>query len=349
MEEPRQDKKRRAGMHDVARLAGVSHQTVSRVLNDDPHVRPSTRETVRHAIDELGYRRNTLARALVTNRSFTIGVVFSGSGLWGPSRTLVGVERAAREAGYFVSAASVRYSNRQEMDTVFEHFAGQSVEGIIVIASEAVTEHAVEPFTAQVPVVMVAAGTGHSPGVHVTSVDQEGGARAITRHLIDLGHRDIAHVTGPLDWFDASSRVRGWGAELDAAGLPRARLIRGDWTAESGFAAGRELLSEQLPTAIFAANDLMALGVVKALEEADVSVPRDVSVAGFDDIPGASYFRPALTTIRQDFPALGRQCIAILLDVLAGKESERHPIAPILVQRGSTQSPGKRRLALSDA
>ncbi|CCH78027.1 Transcriptional regulator, LacI family [Nostocoides japonicum T1-X7] len=338
------DERRAPGMHDVARRAGVSHQTVSRVVNEMPNVRPATRARVLQAIADLGYRPNSAARALVTRRSGTIGVVTSGSMLWGPSSALLGVERAAREAGYFVSLASLG-SDPAQVGSTLAHFHEQAVEGVIVIAPEASLQHVADPLLTEVPVVMIGAPPAPDSAVRTTSVDQEMGGRRATRYLIGLGHKQIHHVSGPLEWFDASLRVAGWRAELAAAGLPDGTLLVGDWTARSGYAAGvriRELIhgrSPQAPTAVFAANDLMALGVIHALAEAGLSVPRDVSVVGFDDIPGADYFTPGLTTVRQDFEELGRRCIEILLEALRGEPSIVAPIAPQLIERASAASP----------
>ncbi len=332
------------GMHDVARFAGVSHQTVSRVLNGMPNVRAETRDRVLASIAELGYSRNSAARALVTQRSSMVGVITSGSTLWGPSSALIGVENAARDAGYYVSLASIGGAEsgrgtHAAATATLQHFVDQAVEGIIVIAPEAAFAHAADPFVARVPVVMVAADTQPAPGLHITSVDQEAGARLATRHLLDLGHRRVACVSGPEPWFDAAARLRGWRREMLAAGITPTRPIPGDWTAASGYAAGQRLLRRRLPTAVFAANDLMALGVIRALHDAGVVVPQQVSVVGFDDIPGAAHFIPGLTTVEQDFQALGRQCIGILLAALAGEADTTRPLAPRLVLRESTAPP----------
>jgi len=332
------------GIYDVAHLAGVSHQTVSRVLNDVPNVRPETRLKVIDAIATLGYRRNNLARALATRRSGTLGVVTSGSTLWGPSSALVGIERAAREAGYFLSLAGVGPDPLALVDAL-THFRNQLVEGIIVIAPEVAWEHVAAPLVADVPMVLVWANDTPPDGIRITSVDQALGARRITRLLLDLGHRRIAHVAGPLDWFDAQERVRGWRAELDSVGLPAVSPAAGDWTARSGYTVGlqlRELITAHdpdAPTAVFAANDLMAIGLIRAFQEVGLRVPQDVSVVGFDDMPGSELLYPSLTTVRQDFQALGRQCLAILLAAIAGQPVTPGRIPPTLVTRESAGPP----------
>ncbi len=349
-------------MNDVARLAGVSHQTVSRVLNDHPSVRPETRARVNAAIAELGYRPNPAARALVTRRSQTIGVLTTGEARFGPTSTLLAVEDAARAAGYYVSLAIVRHPSEKEVAASLDHFMGQSVEGVVVIAPRAEAVTAARAVASSVPVVMVAAGEPGAPGFRTVSVDQEAGAVLATRHLLELGHRDVVHLSGPQDWLDARLRLRGWQAERARWGLPPAEAIHGDWSAERGYAAGRDLLARaasgeaELPTAIFAANDQLALGLLRALSEAGVPVPGRVSVVGFDDVEGTAFFSPPLTTVRQDFGALGQRCMELLLSTLpvvgaAGRQPgadvalgtgggvETEPIPPVLVVRASTAPP----------
>lgn len=324
----------------MARLAGVSHQTVSRVVNQHPNVRASTRRKVEAAISELGYRRNAAARTLVTRRSNTIGVITSASALWGPIGTLVALERAARQAGFHVNVAGMASINPAVVDATLRRFVDQGVDGIVVIAPEAAVSHIAEPFVTDVPVVLVAAGAEPAVGVQVTAVDQEGGARLAVRHLVELGHRDIAHISGPEPWFDATARLLGWRRELAAHDLSPGVVLSGDWTAASGFhAAGRLLERPTLPSAIFVANDLMATGVLKALRRAGVSVPDDVSVVGFDDMPGVDYLDPALTTVRQDLDALGRLCIDRLGRALDDEPTAGATVPAELIVRDSTASP----------
>jgi len=331
------------GMQDVARLAGVSHQTVSRVLNFHPNVRPATKERVLEAIATLGYRRNTAARALVTRHSETIGLVTLNTALFGPTSTLLSVEAAARQAGFFVSVASLSIADAAQITPALEHFMSQAVEGVVVIAPQISVARAAEVFGAKVPVVLVAADVPKSAAYQSVSVDQHGGARMAVRHLIDLGHRDIAHLAGPIEFYDGRSRIRGWRQEMKEAGLPVREPLIGDWSPESGYELGRELIRSGLPDAVFAANDLMALGLMQALGEAGASVPHDVSIVGFDDIEGSAFFRPPLTTVRQDFTALGRLCMAILTAALDGNQSVgTEQIAPQLVMRTSTASVGSR-------
>ena len=331
---------RAPGMVDVARLAGVSHQTVSRVLNDHPRVAAATRERVQLAIAELGYRRNSAARALVSGRSGTVGVVTPSSALFGPVSTLLAIEEAARAAGLYISLASLRVSDAASMKAALDHFLDQAVEAIVVIAPQAEVATAAEAIATRVPVVMVAADHAGPGGLfHSASVDQEAGARLAVRHLLDLGHASVAHLAGPLDWFDGAARVRGWKAELRSAGLRVGRPAIGDWSAERGYQVGLELIRSDPPSAIFVANDLMALGLIRALHDAGIRVPQDMSVAGFDDVDGADNFLPPLTTVRQNFAALGRQCVDLLLAALGGTPHDAPPIAPELIVRQSTAPP----------
>lgn len=323
-------------MADVARLAGVSHQTVSRVLNDNPHVRQETRERVLEAIRELDYRPNPAARTLVTRRSQTLGVVSFDTTLYGPASMLYGIEQAARSAGYFVSIASLRSLDELSVQEAVDRLRDQAVEGVMVIAPQTSAVGALSNARSAVPVVAVGSGAqSRVPGV---AVDNEAGGGAATRYLLDLGHRTVHHVAGPASWLDAQARQAGWRAALVQAGAPVPGVLAGDWSASSGYFAGLQLLKDPDVTAVFCANDHMALGVLRALNEAGRAIPGDISVVGFDDIPESSYFTPPLTTVRQDFGELGRCGLRLLLDAMTHESAPvgRVLIAPGLVMRSST-------------
>ena len=322
-------------MEDVARVAGVSHQTVSRVLNNHPNVSPKTRERVEQAITELGYRRNTAARSLVTRRSQTIGVLGSELAQYGPSHTLLGVQQAAREAGYFVSVAGLREVTPETIKDAMAHFMDQGVDGIVVTVPHPGTFEVLKDITAQVPLVAVGSvGDEHLSGA---TVDQREGARLAVQHLLGLGHKHIGHLSGPADWIDAVARTEGWRDALREAGLEPAALIEGDWSAECGYLEGLKIAAERSMTALFVANDQMALGVLRAFHEAGVRVPADISVVGFDDQPEAAYFIPPLTTVAQDFEELGQRCIGLLLDRLeTGTTGTPVTVKPRLVVRATT-------------
>ncbi|MFJ4200037.1 LacI family DNA-binding transcriptional regulator [Streptomyces sviceus] len=329
------------GMMDVAREAGVSHITVSRVINGHPSVRPETRARVEAAIQKLGYRRNSVARALKSRRSSTIGVVIVGSELFELPRILLGVETAAKQAGYWVSLASRQgESTTGDLMETLQRLTDQSVEAIAVVADRPGTVEALSGLSLGVPVAVVMSGNVPSPDLSFVEVDQELGARLAVRHLLALGHRDIAHLTGALRTFDARARVDGWQAELTAAAAEGAQL-EGDFSAESGYRLAHELCDadSDLPTAVFAGNDQMAMGVLAAFAEQGVKVPHDVSVVGFDDMKGAGYLVPALTTVRQDFAHLGGSAIELLVRMVGGEPAHCQKITPQLVVRHSTAVP----------
>ncbi|MCX4855048.1 LacI family transcriptional regulator [Streptomyces canus] len=329
------------GMMDVAREAGVSHITVSRVINGHPSVRPETRTRVEAAIQKLGYRRNSVARALKSRHSSTIGVVIVGSELFELPRILLGVETAAKQAGYWVSLASRQgESTSADLMETLQRLTDQSVEAIAVVADRPLVVEALSGLSFGVPVTVVMSGSAPNPGLGFVEVDQEQGARLAVRHLLGLGHRDIAHLTGALRTFDARARVDGWQAELAAAEAEGA-LLEGDFSADSGFRLAHELCDADtgLPTAVFAGNDQMAMGALAAFAERGVKVPQDVSLVGFDDMKGAGYLVPALTTVRQDFAHLGRTAIEQLVRMLGGERAERQKITPELVVRRSTAAP----------
>jgi DNA-binding LacI/PurR family transcriptional regulator len=323
-------------MADVAKLAGVSHQTVSRVLHDSPHVRSDTRERVLEAMRKLEYRPNTVARALVMGRSRTLGVVSFDTTLYGPASTLFGIERAAHDAGYFVSIISLKSLDRASVVSAVERLRDQGVDGIVVTAPQESAASAVTHLPGGVPIVAVEAGPHDA--VPLVEVDQVMGARVATRHLLDQGHRTVWHISGPADWLEAQDRVAGWRATLEEAGAPPPPVLVGDWSARSGYELGQRLATTAGVTAAFVANDQMALGVLRSLSEAGRRVPQDISIVGFDDIPEAAYFTPPLTTVRQDFNEMGRLSLVVLLDQIEGGTSGpfRTTVTPELVVRAST-------------
>jgi DNA-binding LacI/PurR family transcriptional regulator len=334
-------KRRPAVMADVARLAGVSHQTVSRVLHDSPNVRGATRERVLAAIRQLDYRPNSMAQALVTGRSKTLGLVSFDTTLYGPASTLLGIERAAHDAGYAVSVSSLRSLNRATVLAAIQQLRDQGVDGVAVIAPLRAGVDALRHVKSDFAVVAVEAGPDAS--IPVATVDQMAGAAAATHHLLNLGHKTVWHLAGPTDWKEAEERIKGWRSALEEAGAPIPALLRGDWTPRSGYEIGQTLLEIPELTAVLVANDQMALGLLRRLHEAGREIPRDLSVVGFDDIPEAAYFTPPLTTVRQDFAELGRRCLHILLSRIEGEAGPtRVVVAPELVLRNSTGAAPKR-------
>ena len=332
------DKKARvATIFDVARLAGVSHQTVSRVLNDLPNVKPSTRARVEVAIKQLRYVPSPAARALVTRRSRTIGLIATGSPDFGPSSIVLGFNEAARAARYAVSMASILDADPESVRAAVNLLLRQNVEALVLVAQRTSALEAVQGIELGVPLIAVEA-IGRE-GIHTVSIDHYAGARAAVNHLVTLGHRSILHLSGPRDAVDSIARLDGWRDEMAANGLVARGPLIGDWSPTSGYESGRQLSQADDFTAVFASNDQMALGLIHGLAERGLSVPGDVSIVGFDDIPEAAYFAPPLTTMRQDFTALGREIMAGLLDVLQDEFApDRARPLPQLIVRSSTRS-----------
>jgi DNA-binding LacI/PurR family transcriptional regulator len=329
--------RRKPNINDVAQVAGVSYGTVSRVLNNAPDVNAATRERVLQIIKDIGYRRNRTARALVTSRSTAIGILTDGSPRFGPVGTLMALENVARQKGYATTVVTVEGPYEDSMQKALDTLDDIGVDGIIVIAPLVSMAAAVWNGSVRVPVEMIAAGASSTPNVFSYSENQALGARMATQHLIDLGHTDIAHFAGSMDWFDGRVRKRGWEAALRDAGLPRGLLLEGDWSPRWAYETALRLVDEgRVPQAIFAASDHTALGVIRAFAERGVDVPDDVSIVGFDDIEGSDYFRPPLTTVRQDFNALALASIEVLLGAVEGHEVDRAPGSPKLIVRQSS-------------
>jgi DNA-binding LacI/PurR family transcriptional regulator len=324
-------------MIDVARLAGVSHQTVSRVLNDHPNVRAETARRVRAAIAELGYRPNRAARALVTGRSQLLGIVGLNTTLYGPASLLAAFEQAAAAAGFAVSVGSVPTLDRESISAVVERHLDERVAGIVVIAPVASASEALDALRIDIPLVTID-GDPRRPTV---TVNQEAGARAATAHLLAAGHRTVWHVSGPPNWFDSAGRIAGWEATLREAGAEVPPVVPADWSAAAGYRVGTMLARIPELTAIFAANDHLAIGLLRALHERSRRVPEEVSIVGFDDVPEAGYLIPPLTTIRPDFHAVADRALRLLLSQLTSEPVPAEPImlSPRLIERSSVAAP----------
>lgn len=333
---------------DVAALANVSYQTVSRVLNGHPSVRPSTRLAVQGAIEQLGYRPSNAARTLVTGRSRTLGVLTMDVNDSDGLTPLYGIERSARELGYFVGIGALEAVDRTSVHNAIGRLTEQSVAGVLVIAPIERASDVLDSLPADLPVVAVEGDTTRD--IATAGIDQVAGARLATQHLLDAGHESVFHVCGPPDWMQTQDRVAGWRAALEAAGAEVPTLLPGDWSAKSGYEAGQVLARVRDLTAVFAGNDQMALGLMLALSERGVRVPRDVSVVGFDDGADVPYYNPPLTTVRQDFEAVGRRAIEMLVEQIRnGRRSSEHAlIDPELIVRSSTAEPRRRRSATTN-
>lgn len=327
--------RRAPSMQDVAEIAGVSHQTVSRVLNGHASIRPETRERVEAAIAELGYRRNLAARTLATSRSRSIGVLSPAVPQFGVTSSLLAVEAAIREAGYqpLVTAAAVEHGASVD---ALEFLLDQSIEALVVIAPHESVTRAIDELKIDLPLVALQAPDGVIG--QAIGVDHSSGTRLATEHLVALGHRRIQHVSGPAHYFEAASRRAGFEDAVRDAALEPLPIIEGDWTAVGGDSAAASLSPGV--TAVVCANDQTAIGLMAGLEAQGLRVPDDVSVTGFDDIPEAPYLRPALTTVRQDFEAIGRAAVDALVRRLAGSEPAAvERLRAELVVRASTTAP----------
>lgn len=324
----------KANIRQVASLAGVSHMTVSRVINDHPSIAPATRERVLQVMRELNYRPNGAARALASRTTRRLGVIVDSVVEFGPGSTLRAIEDAAHDRGYTVS--SIALDRATTPHEAVESLTAIGIDALCLITPRTDSIDLLREGSSGLPTLVVTPEP--EPDMFTVSVDQRGGAEVAMRHLTDLGHRDILHLAGPLDWLDARAREQAWRQHLAALGVTPRPVVIGDWTSDSGYAAGRALPTGV--TAVFAANDRMALGLIHALTEAGVRVPHDVSVVGFDDVPDARHFLPPLTTVRQNFRALGRLSVETLLAELEGEAvPQRALIEPELIVRGSTGPP----------
>lgn len=326
-------------MADVAQLAGVSSQTVSRVSNGFPGVNEETRRQVLTAMKELGYRPNSAARALKRGEFRTIGVITFGLSTTGNVRTLEAIATSAAHEGYSVTLLPVAVPTQDEVRGAFSRLGELAVDAVIVILEV----HLLDASTLSMPphVQVVVADSDAGDRYTVVDTDQAGGTRTAVRHLLDLGHRTVWHLAGPEGSYAAQRRTDAWRAELLAAGRIAPPLVRGDWSAESGYRTGLRIAELPDCTAVFVANDQMALGLLRALHESGRRVPEDVSVIGFDDIPEAGSFLPPLTTVHQDFAEVGRLCVEGVLRQMRQDVTEHGTtlVPTRLVVRESTAPP----------
>ncbi|MFG2470329.1 LacI family DNA-binding transcriptional regulator [Streptomyces canus] len=325
---------------DVARLAGVSRKTVSRVLNNEPYVSDESRRRVLAAAEELGYRLNHAARALASGRTRSIGVVALATAGYGTASLLVGIEQAVRDAGYALRVVNTPDGDPQSIAGALESLLEQGVDGIVV--SVPIVEGEV-PLGVDVPVLFVGAPPAFTAARTLSvGVGAHQLARAATEHLLDLGHSTVHHLAGPRRWYATKDRIEGWQAALADRGAHEPPVLNGDWSAASGYAAGLGLASDRSVTAVFAAGDEMAIGLIHGLRESGRRVPEDVSVVGFDGNPVFAYVTPPLTTVRQPFEAASSEGIRLLLHAIERPGTELPPAndPPVeLVVRGSTAPP----------
>jgi DNA-binding LacI/PurR family transcriptional regulator len=336
----------RVVMMDVARRAGVSQKTVSRVVNNAPYVRADVRDRVSRAIAELGYRPNVAAQALARERTHAVGVLTLGSPLHGPSRRVFSLERAARHRGYTLALASMPDLSAASVAEGIDSLLSRGVEGVVL----EVPTHLVELDAVQLGGLPVVTSAGRIPGITrqtVIDIEQREICRMLTQHLLDLGHDTVWHLAGPRNWDAARKRLSGWRLALRTSGRRIPPVLFGDWSARSGYNQGQKLAARDEVTAIFAANDHMAMGVLRALAEAGRTVPDDVSVVGFDDVPEAEFQMVPLTTVAIDADASAERILSELVRMIEGGEPARADVelgAEIVLRKSAGSPPNHHKL-----
>ncbi len=326
---------------DVAKLAGVSITTVSRVMNNRPGVVPEVKDRIERIIRETGYRPNLLARELITKKTKTIGIILPAMHNYYSER-VDAITEVFKQNGFSVMLANSRNNLTEEIDN-FHLLYEKQVNGIILLATSIKEEHikTIDRISQNIPIIVMDI---KYPSETVTSFlhNNYGGAEDIVRHLISLGHKKIAFVSGPADDFASKDRFLAYRNMLNQNSLEirEEYCLPGDYKYETGFKAGMEIAAlKDKPTAVFAANDLMAIGVINALHKNKISVPQDISVAGYDDIASAGYFIPSITTIRQHQHQAGEMTAKILLDKIQGKNTDNYEtmLSGELIVRESTR------------
>ncbi|GAA3637086.1 LacI family DNA-binding transcriptional regulator [Microlunatus ginsengisoli] len=305
-------------MVDVAKRAGVSQKTVSRVVNNAPHVRPGVRDRVMTAIAELGYHPNVAAQALARNRTHVIGMLAIASDLYGPARRVFTIEQATRRHGFRLALASLPDLERDTVAAGVQDLLGSGVEGIVV----EVPNHLVDLDLGRLDLPVVTSA-GRIAGVArqaVIDTDQADAARQATNYLLGLGHETVWHLAGPRDWDAARKRLTGWRAALRDAGRRVPPVFYGDWSARAGYQRGLELARRDDVTAVFAANDHMAMGLLRAIAETGRRIPEDISVMGYDNVPEAEFQMVPLTTVGSDESGTAERMLSELVALIEGDE-----------------------------
>jgi DNA-binding LacI/PurR family transcriptional regulator len=337
------DRSSSVSIRDVARSAGVSYQTVSRVINDSPNVSVAARTAVQEAIERLGFRPNRAARALAGGPVQSVTVFASNTTLYGYSAALEGIEEATREVGFQMGVRVVE--EREETSRAAVEHALEPGSAVIVIAFDRAGAQALTWVPGGVPTVaMIQAPTALAPSRPSVWLDETTAAKRATAYLLSLGHETVHHLPIP-SWPRATPRMEGWRAALEESGVVPPTPCNPGWTAQWGYEIGRELAETPEVTALLCGNDDMALGVLRAMQEAGRDVPGDISIVGFDDIPAARYLSPSLTTVRQDFKALGKVAFAHLLELSSSTRrmpAIATPIAELIIRESTGPPPGGR-------
>ncbi|HEX7620918.1 MAG TPA: LacI family DNA-binding transcriptional regulator [Anaerolineales bacterium] len=318
---------KRATIKQVAKLAEVSTQTVSRVINDRPDVAPETRQRVQQVIEELKYQPSALARSLIQQRSYTLGVVTAGLKYFGPSRTLNGITNKAEELGYALLLEELLQFDTDNIKPLLENLLARHVDGIVWAVPEVGNNRRwVDEILNDVPVPVVFLTMEPRPGVSTVAVNNYDGGVLATQHLLDQGYRQIGHISGPLDWWEARQRKQAWQDTLKKAGIEveDAHCVEGNWSSSSGEVAFEQLLlTYPKMDAVFVGNDQMALAVLQIVSRRGLHIPKNLAVVGFDNFAESAYFWPALTTINHNHHELGCRAVQELVSQIeTGRRDE---------------------------
>lgn len=315
-----QIKHKRPTIKQVASAAGVSTQTVSRVINERPDVSPETRERVLKIVEELRYQPSALARSLIRQRSFTLGVVTAGLKYIGPSRTLSGITNAAEQFGYSLLLKELLSFEENEIVPILQEFRSRLADGIIWAVPEVgENRNWLESSSAVVDLPMVFLSMEPRENIPVVSIDNYAGGRIAVEHLVDQGYKHIGHISGPLDWWEARQRMAAWKDILEERGhqaLPT-HWVEGNWSSASGALAFEKLI-QQYPEmdAVFAANDQMALSAIQIACQKNLAIPDKIGIVGFDNLPESPFFYPPLTTIQSDQYSVGRIAVEEVIKII---------------------------------
>lgn len=345
----------RATIKEVASAAGVSTQTVSRVINNRPDVSPETRRRVQSIIDRMGYQPSALARSLIRQRSYTLGVVTAGLVYIGPSRTLSGITRAAEVAGYSLLLKELPHFDTNNIAPIFQTLLSRHVDGIIWAVPEVgENRNWVNKLSLDLEVPVVYLAMKAQEKICVVSINNYLGGQLAMSHLIEQGYQQIGHISGPLDWWEARERKAAWEDTLEESGRSARdeHWVEGNWSSSSGSQAIEKLFL-QYPEmdAVFVANDQMALSVMQYACRVGVHVPNGLGIVGFDDIAESAYFWPPLTTVQQDQKNVGEVAVEEIIKQIEAGWHEQEPVKPksimlaptLVVRQSSLKSRGKRR------
>jgi DNA-binding LacI/PurR family transcriptional regulator len=331
---------------DVAEAAGVSTQTVSRVINFRPDVSPETKERVQKIIEELGYSPNVIARSLARGRSNTIGVVGWGLGYYGPTSILKGIEQKTNQLGFSLLLSLIEDFDPLRINDLANNLLSRQVDGIIWAVpgnDRMVGQLSTRFMHVSVPIVYINKSK-HANDV-VVALENRYGARLATEHLFSQGYACVGIITGPSDWWEAQRREKGWREVMGELGVNDLESLKvgGDWSASSGEVGLRDLLTRSPQVdSIFASNDQMALGALRAARDMGIRVPQDLGIVGFDDIPEASFFYPSLSTVRQNAEELGANAVDQMCNMIRARqkgeeyESDVVWVKPRLIVRNSS-------------